>query len=122
MRNIRAIGREAKTYRIEALSDAVIAIVMTILVIELAVPEVPKLLAAEQLHIKLIEMWPKFAAYLLSFLVLGTLWSFHHIMFIYTKRIDGKYTWLNILFLIWMCLRCTILPTNKLAFLLNSIF
>lgn len=104
MYRIRNVGRVAKKYRLEALNDAVIAIVMTILVIELAVPEVPRLLATEQLHLELFEMWPRFLAYVLSFLVLGTLWSFHHILFTYIKRVDSKYTWLNILFLMFVAL------------------
>ena len=51
MYRIRFITRETKTNRIGALSDGVLAIVMTLLVIKLAVPEVPRLFAAEQLHL-----------------------------------------------------------------------
>ncbi len=55
----------------EALSDGVFAIVMTLLVIELSVPLVSKLKAAEELGGMLIEMWPKFLAFAISFLILG---------------------------------------------------
>ncbi len=104
MYRIRVIAREAKTSRIGALSDGLFAIVMTLLVIELAVPEVPKLLAAEQLHLKLLELWPKFAAYALSFIMLGILWSYHHIMFQHIRRVDGRVIWLNIFYLMFVAL------------------
>ena len=104
MYTIRVIARETKTNRIEALSDGLFAIVMTLLVIELAVPEVPKLLAAEQLHLKLLELWPKFAAYALSFIMLGILWAYHHIVFQHIKRVDGRVVWLNILYLMFVAL------------------
>ena len=104
MNSLRIIARAGKTDRIKALSDGVFAIVMTLLVIELAVPEVPKLLAAEQLHQKLLEMWPKFAAYALSFIMLGTLWSFHRIMIQHIRRVDERAVWVNILYLMFIAL------------------
>ena len=104
MFSLRMITREVKTSRIGALSDGVLAIVMTLLVIELVVPEVPKLLAAEQLHLKLIEMWPKFAAFVLSFITLGMFWSFHHIMFQHIKHINEKVVWINMLYLMFAAL------------------
>ncbi len=104
MYRLRFIARETKTSRIGALSDGVFAIVMTLLVIELAVPEVPKLLAAEQLHLKLIEMWPKFATYILSFITLGLMWSFHRIAFQHIKRVNESVIWANILYLMFVAL------------------
>ena len=104
MFSLRMITREVKTSRIGALSDGVLAIVMTLLVIELVVPEVPKLFAAEQLHLKLIEMWPKFAAFVLSFITLGVFWSFHHIMFQHIKHANEKVVWINILYLMFAAL------------------
>ncbi len=104
MYRIRVITREAKTSRIEALSDGLFAIVMTLLVLELAIPEVPKLLAAEQLHLKLLELWPKFAAYALSFIMLGILWAYHHIVFQHIRRVDGRVVWINILYLMFVAL------------------
>ncbi len=102
MYRIRVITREAKTSRIEALSDGLFAIVMTLLVLELTIPEIPKLLAAEQLHLKLLELLPKFAAYVLSFLLLGTLWAYHHILFQHIRRVDGRVVWINILYLMFV--------------------
>ena len=77
---------------------------MTLLVIELAVPEVPRLLAAEQLHLKLIEMWPKFATYVLSFFTLGLMWSFHRLAFQHIKRVNEGVIWENILYLMFVAL------------------
>jgi uncharacterized membrane protein len=88
-----------KTNRLEALSDGVFAIVMTLLVIELIIPSVPKLLAAN-LAQKLLEMWPKFLAFAISFLVLGIIWYNHHYQFGYIKRSNGILAWINIFLLL----------------------
>lgn len=104
MFSLRFFAKKAKTGRIGALSDGIFAIVMTLLVLELAVPEIPKLLAAEQLHLKLLEMWPKFAAFVLSFIMLGILWTFHHIIFQHIKLVNEKFIWINILYLMFISL------------------
>ncbi len=93
-----------KPNRMEALSDGVFAIVMTLLVIELSVPLISKLKAAEELGGMLTEMWPKFLAFAVSFLVLGILWSIHHFQFHFIKRSNGMFTWINILFLLSVAL------------------
>jgi uncharacterized membrane protein len=104
MESFRFTGIDLKPSRLETLSDGVLAIAMTILVIDLGTPVVPKLLAQDQLYSKLIEMWPKFAVYGLSFLVLGIFWFFHHFLFHYIKRSDGRFVWINILFLMFVAL------------------
>ena len=68
---------------------------MTILVIELSVPVVTKLKAAEELGGMLLEMWPKFLAFAISFLVLGILWFTHHAQFHFIKRSNGKFAWMT---------------------------
>jgi uncharacterized membrane protein len=93
-----------KPARIEALSDGVFAIVMTLLVIELSVPIISKLRAEEELGLMLLDMWPKFFAFVISFLVLGILWFTHHSQFHYAKRSNGTIAWLNILFLMFVAL------------------
>lgn len=90
--------------RIEAISDGVFAIVMTLLVIELSVPVVSKLNAAEELGGMLLQMWPKFFAFVISFMVLGILWFTHHSQFHYARRSNGTIAWLNILFLMFVSL------------------
>ena len=93
-----------KPNRIEALSDGVFAIVMTLLVIELSVPVISKLRAEAELGVMLLEMWPKFFAFVISFLVLGILWFTHHSQFHYARRSNGTLAWLNILFLMFISL------------------
>ena len=99
MKPIRFMPIALKPSRIEALSDGVFAIVMTLLVIELAVPIVPELLIAEELGTTLLGMWPKFLAFGISFLVLGIFWFNHHLFFHFIKRSDSRFAWLNVLFL-----------------------
>ena len=99
MKPIRFIAIGLKPNRIEALSDGLFAIVMTLLVIELAVPVVPELLASEKLGEALLEMWPRFLAFGISFLILGLFWFNHHIYFHFIRRSDSRFAWLNVLFL-----------------------
>ena len=100
MNNIKERAAYFKTNRIEALSDGVFAIVMTLLVIELSVPLVSKLKASVELGGMLLEMWPKFFAFAISFLVLGIFWFTHHSQFHFIKRSNGMFVWINILFLL----------------------
>jgi uncharacterized membrane protein len=90
--------------RLEALADGVFAIVMTILVLEISVPLITGTSANMELLRKLLEMWPKFLAYGVSFLVLGVIWINHHFMFHYIKRADNKLVWINILMLMFVAL------------------
>jgi TMEM175 potassium channel family protein len=85
--------------RVEALSDGIFAIAMTILVLEVHVPE---LASSADLGAALARLWPKLASYVLSFLLLGTLWVGHHFQFHYIRRTDRTLLWLNIGFL--MCI------------------
>ena len=75
--------------RLEAFSDAVIAIVMTIMVLELLPPREPTLEA-------LFELWPTFLAYVLSFLYVGIYWNNHHHLFQVVHTIDGRVLWANL--------------------------
>jgi uncharacterized membrane protein len=63
--------------RLEALTDPVFAIVMTLLVLGLGVPMF-KGSSMHQEFTQLLEMWPEFASYFVTFLVLGFIWSVHH--------------------------------------------
>jgi uncharacterized membrane protein len=90
--------------RVEALADGVFAIVMTLLVLEFSVPLITETSASAELTQRLLEMWPKFLAYGVSFLVLGVMWINHHLMFLHIKRADSKLVWLNILMLMFVAL------------------
>jgi uncharacterized membrane protein len=85
------------TTRLEAFSDAVIAIVITILVLELKVPHGPELSA-------LRELVPVFLSYVLSFVYLGIYWNNHHHMLVLTDRVNGAILWANLHLLFWLSL------------------
>jgi uncharacterized membrane protein len=85
------------TGRLEAFTDAVIAIVITILVLELRVPHEPEL---EALH----GVVPVFLTYVLSFVYLGIYWNNHHHMMVLTERVNGKILWANLHLLFWLSL------------------
>ncbi len=79
-------------------SDAIFAIVMTLLVLEIRVPEVPPGLTAEEVPGEVFDLWPKFFSYVLSFLVIGSYWVGHHQTFRYVMSYDRTLLWLNLLF------------------------
>jgi uncharacterized membrane protein len=89
------------TSRIEALHDGVFAIVMTLLVFQLKVPEVT---SAVKLYAALQELWPFFLIYLVSFISLGIFWVGQHIQFHYIMHSDRILLWLNIVYLMWISL------------------
>ena len=77
-------------------SDAVFAIVMTLLVLDIRVPDV----AAREVPGLVFELWPKIFSYVLSFLVIGLYWIGHHQTFRYVRSYDRTLLWLNLLFLL----------------------
>ena len=83
--------------RLEAFSDAVIAIVITIMVLELTIPHGTGYAALRPLV-------PVFFAYLLSFVNLGIYWNNHHHMLFATQRINGSILWANLHLLFWLSL------------------
>ncbi|HLN73776.1 MAG TPA: TMEM175 family protein [Prolixibacteraceae bacterium] len=78
-----------KTGRLEAFSDGVLAIVITIMVLELVAPE-----GSEFSDLK--PLYPKFLSYLLSFVYLGIYWNNHHHLFQAIERVNGKILWANL--------------------------
>lgn len=84
------------TTRIEGLQDAFFAIVMTLLILELKVPEVD---GGEGLTWAMIDMIPHFFSYFLSFVMLAVYWVGHHNQFHYIERTDRLLLWLDLLFL-----------------------
>jgi uncharacterized membrane protein len=83
--------------RLEAFSDGVIAIVITIMVLELHVPEGEDLAA-------LGPVLPVLGSYLLSFAFLGTYWNNHHHMFQACRQVSGSVLWANLHLLFWLSL------------------
>src|SRR3954463_3135594 len=90
----------ADTARLEAFSDGGFAIAVTLLVLELHVPEVEP----GRLWHGLVREWPQFAAYLSSFFVIGIMWVNHHSMFKQIRRSDRSLLFLNLLLLLWTAL------------------
>ena len=83
--------------RISAFSDGVIAIIITIMVLELKVPHGTDLAA-------LSGLVPVFLTYVLSFIVLGIYWNNHHHMLYLTDRVTGSILWANLHLLFWLSL------------------
>lgn len=83
--------------RLEAFSDGVIAILITIMVLELKVPH-----GAESEALR--PLFWKFIAYVLSFIYLGIYWNNHHHLLQATKKVSGKVLWANLHLLFWLSL------------------
>ena len=83
--------------RLEAFSDGVLAILITIMVLELRVPHGASLSA-------LRELWPILLSYVLSFLYLAIYWNNHHHMCAVTRRVNGAVLWANLHLLFWLSL------------------
>lgn len=85
------------TKRLEAFSDAVMAIIMTILVLDLKVPATSDLAA-------LWSMWPVFASFALTFLNIGINWNIHHHVMTRVARVDDSIVWANLFLLFCLAL------------------
>ena len=86
-----------RTTRLEAFSDGVIAIIITIMVLELHAPHEPTWSA-------LRPLWPVILSYVLSFIYLGIYWNNHHHMLHVTRRVTGGILWANLHLLFWLSL------------------
>ncbi|MFN3666255.1 MAG: TMEM175 family protein [Sediminibacterium sp.] len=95
MRNITQIP----TSRIEAFSDGVIAIIITVMVFDLKLQEIP---TDKTVRSELVKLSPKFISYAISFLMLAIMWVNHHQLFHQIKHADQKLLWYSIHLLFWM--------------------
>jgi uncharacterized membrane protein len=86
-----------KPNRLEAFSDGVIAIIVTIMVLELKAPHEPTVAA-------LLEVAPIFLFYILSFVVVAAMWINHHYLIHLVKAVSPKLLWVNNVLLFWMSL------------------
>src|SRR5436190_3829704 len=73
--------------RLEAFSDGVLAIAITLLVLEIRVPEVRH---NESLAHALLQLWPKYATFAVSFITIGIMWINHHALFAGVARVDRR--------------------------------
>jgi len=86
-----------KSTRLEAFSDGVLAIIITIMVLELKAPHAVELAALK-------SVLPVFLSYVLSFIYLGIYWNNHHHLFQATERVSGGILWANLHLLFWLSL------------------
>lgn len=92
---------QISTSRIEAFSDGVIAIILTIMVFDLKLHEIP---TDKTVWNELTLLVPKFVSYAISFLMLAIMWVNHHQLFHQIKYTDRKLLWYSIHLLFWMSL------------------
>lgn len=89
------------TGRIEALSDGVFSIVLTLMVFEIKVPDLPPGHSHEAwAHVE--QLWPQLLSYAVSFIAVGLFWVGHHQMYHMIRRSSRALLWLNLLFLLFV--------------------
>jgi uncharacterized membrane protein len=91
--------QDPTTARLETFSDGVIAIAITLLILEIKVPH-PAL--GQSLADALAHEWPSYAAYVVSFLTIGIIWVNHHHMFTLIGRANHTFLMLNVVFLMFI--------------------
>ena len=92
-------GRLAESNRVEAFSDGVFSIAITLLVLELAIPAVRGEFSAQ-----LVEEWKGYVAYLAAFATIGVLWMGHHTAFSRIRAVDAGLLWRNLVLLLTVSL------------------
>jgi uncharacterized membrane protein len=110
---MRFFGRfaqgELRLNRIEAFTDGVFAIIVTLLVLELKVPALNNPRSASELAERLIELLPQFLSWLISFVIVCKFWLNHHHIFGLARHANYSLVWLNVIFL--MCQSFIPFPT-----------
>lgn len=94
------VGRVEKT-RLEAFSDGVFAVAITLLVLDLRVPRDAQ---PGGLGHALNDLWPNYASYVVSFFIIGIIWVNHHAMLGFIRRVDRTLLFLNLLLLLFIAL------------------
>jgi len=92
------------TNRIETLVDGIFAIAMTLLVLNLDIPQLVKPVSDATMQSILIALEPKFFTYALSFILLAIFWRINHSQFYYIKRVDNPLLWINVVWLLFVAL------------------
>lgn len=109
-----AAERSEGVNRTEAFSDGVMAIAITLLVLDLVVPSRAQLAAGHQsLAQALGHLWPNFLAFVVSFLVIGIMWVNHHAMFSMVRAVDRQVLFANLFLL--LIISAVPFPTSLLA-------
>ncbi|MBK6773104.1 MAG: DUF1211 domain-containing protein [Ignavibacteria bacterium] len=90
------------TNRMEAFSDGVFAIVVTLLVLELRVPVLPENFSTQDVLKELLRLFPKFFSFAMSFVIVAIFWVNHHQFFHSLEKTDRAMLWYNNLLLFWL--------------------
>jgi len=103
MRNLLRASAEdqRETTRVEAFSDGVIAIAITLLILEIGVPHLEDG-SSDALWAALRGLWPNYLGYVISFATIGIMWANHHLIFRYIGRTDHYLILTNLLFLFFV--------------------
>lgn len=88
--------------RIEAFSDGIFAIIVTLLVLEIKVPHIANGSSVSELGIQLYHLLPKFVSWLISFLTVCVIWVNHHRIFAQLGVVNHRLFWLNAVLLLWV--------------------
>jgi uncharacterized membrane protein len=88
--------------RIQSLSDAVFAVAMTLVILQVRIPEVSGSAASSELLARVGEMWPAFLAFLATFLLAGAFWYLQHLTFHFIRHTNHILIWLNLVFLMFV--------------------
>ncbi len=91
----RAAPTEKETGRLEAFSDGVFAVAITLLVLNLVVPELPKSPTSAALGVALTAQWPSYLAFVTSFGTILIMWVNHHAIFKLVQRVDTLFIFAN---------------------------
>ncbi|MBN2026871.1 MAG: DUF1211 domain-containing protein [Actinobacteria bacterium] len=95
-------GRETLgVERLVGFSDAVFAVAITLLILTIVVPEVSDI---SQLRQELVDLWPKFMGFFISFVIIGAFWINHHGMFAMIRRATPGLLWINLFLLMFIVL------------------
>ncbi len=86
---------EKETSRVEAFSDGVFAIALTLLILGIKVPDLNQLASNDKLYRSLVSLWPSYFAFILSFAAVLIMWINHHGFFKYLKKIDTVFLYAN---------------------------
>ncbi|MBP7515442.1 MAG: DUF1211 domain-containing protein [Flavobacteriales bacterium] len=105
-RNFKGPAEKIKvgTHRLEALGDGIFAIVMTLMVLELKIPEWEGEVTNARVWHYLVELAPSFFAFALSFVILGICWFAHRLVHVFVGHSNRRLIWLSILFYLCICL------------------
>jgi TMEM175 potassium channel family protein len=109
----------SETYRLEAFADAVFAIAITLLIIEIRLPAHEELRQLGGLRTALLHLWPSYLGYVISFVVIGIMWANHHNLMKLIDRVDHGFITLNLLLL--LCVAFLPFPTAVMAELLTDL-